>query len=63
MCKTNLKLVGEDRWGNSVSWPIYSDNRELCVAIRKRSGLRRTMVPYRSFARTSLSHFYVIEGG
>ena len=61
--KTNLSLVGEDKWGNSISRRLFRDeNGTLSVAVRRNSSIRRVFVPYKAFMASSMSFGYIWEG-
>ncbi len=63
MTKTNLNVVGYDRWGNHVSKRVYrSDSGELSVRVRKLGSVRSVLVPYKSFMSSFLSFGYIMEG-
>lgn len=62
MKATNLDLIGENKWGQATVRRIYSDeNGQKFVGLRKRGSVRKTMVPYRTFANTHLSFWYILD--
>ena len=61
MAATNLRLEGEDKWGNRISMPLFAGMGSFSVGVRKRGSLRRTFVPYREFASSHMRYSYIIE--
>lgn len=62
MSKSNLLLVGIDKWGNSVSRRLYRGiGGKLMVARRKAGTLRRTFVPYREYMGAAMEYGYIME--
>lgn len=62
MKATNLDLIGENKWGQTVSRRIYSDDSgQKYVSLRKIGSLRRKMVPYKQYAREALTFSYIME--
>lgn len=62
MRTTNLDLVGETKCGQTISRRLYCDDfGNRYVAERISFGLRRRMVPYRSYADKNLSYSYIMD--
>jgi len=62
MKATNLDLIGENRWGQTTSRRIYSDESGMMhVGVRARGSIRKTMVPYHKFADENMPYWYIIE--
>ena len=62
MKATNIDLVGENKWGQTISKRLYSDDSgQKYVAIRRNGSLRREMVPYKAFAEQNLGFSYLME--
>lgn len=62
MKATNLDLIGENKWGQTVSMRMYSDDfGQKYVSVPQIGSLRRKMVPYRQFANDALTFSYIME--
>lgn len=62
MKATNLDLIGPNKWGQTISKRIYSDDSgNKYVATRGIGTLRSRMVPYKTFAAQNLEYNYIME--
>ena len=62
MKATNIDLVGENKWGQTISKRLYSDDSgQKYVSMRRIGSLRREMMPYKEFAERNLGFNYIME--
>lgn len=61
MKATNLDLIGENKYGQTISKRIYCDDfGNKYVAERISGGLRRKMIPCRLFSDKNLEYSYIM---